>query len=253
MLIPLIGLAELRRHLGLAAGDTQDDARLYGAMIAASAQMMRSCGRQFAPSIETRAHTLRVTGAVLALEGDLLELRGLADVTGAIALGAVKLLPAGGVAALLQRTDGARFSGTVQVTGVWGWHDAPARMWVGSGDSVQSAPLMAAATTLLVSNADGADAEQRSPRLQAGRLLRIEDEWVYIHRVESATTLIVERGMGGTTPAAHALGTPISVYAPPRALADLALRWTAWLVQHSDPPAHTLQDALAPYRRPRVA
>ncbi len=46
--------------------------------------------------------------------------------------------------------------------------------------------------------------------------------------------LTVVRGANGSTAASHAAGTPISIYAPPADIAEIALRWAGWLYKMED-------------------
>ncbi len=123
----------------------------------------------------------------------------------------------------------------MSVTGTWGWHERWSQAWRDSADAVQDNPLSSTATTLTVSDADGADSQQRSPRFQVGHLLRIEDEYLRVLAVDSgANTLTVQRGVQGTTAAAHAQTTAIEVYQPPREVESLCLRWAMWLYKEPD-------------------
>jgi hypothetical protein len=121
------------------------------------------------------------------------------------------------------------------VTGKWGWHDRWAEAWRSSSDTVQNNPLSSGATTITVADADGTDAENESPRFQVGHLLKIENEYLRVLAVNTATNVLtVLRGVNGTTAASHSQNTAISVYQPALDAMQLNLRWASWLYKEPD-------------------
>lgn len=106
--------------------------------------------------------------------------------------------------------QGFTFNDTPQqansVTGVWGYHEDWAGAWIASGDTVQDDPLSAGATSLTVTDADNFKAQQ---------LLKIESEYLYASAKNTTTNVLtVQRGVNGTTAAAHVQGTAIYIYQP---------------------------------------
>jgi hypothetical protein len=101
----------------------------------------------------------------------------------------------------------------VKITGVWGWHRDYAAAWQNSKDAL-AASVTAAATTLTVADADGADAMGLTPRFDVGQLLRIDDEYMTVTTVTAGTTnsLSVVRACNGTTAAIHAKDAVIYVW-----------------------------------------
>jgi hypothetical protein len=86
-----------------------------------------------------------------------------------------------------------------------------------------------------VSDADGADSQAIAPRFQAGQLLRIEDEYLRVLEVDSmGNSLMVLRGVHGTTAAAHAQDTQIEVFQVAPEVETLCLRWAMWLYKEPD-------------------
>ena len=252
-------LYALRARLGLSASETADDARLIYALGAAAAQIERAAGRRFSPHVAARPHT--VSGATqLLLDDDLLELTALTNGDGStINLNSVLPLLGTPPYSGLLLTDGEVFVwdqtrvGAITVSGIWGYHDRWADAWRDTSDTLQDNPLSDTATTLTVTDADGADVQTESPRFQVGHLLKIEDEYLRVLAVNTGTNVLVaERGANGTTPAAHAQSTPIFTYQPPADISALALRWAAWLYREPDTAAllpDNLLEVLVPLRR----
>lgn len=103
----------------------------------------------------------------------------------------------------------------LKIAGVLGWHRDYGNAWEASGDTVQDAAgLTASATTITVSDADGANARGATPRFSVGNLLKIESEYCDVTGVTAGTTntLTVVRGVNGSTAATHAKGTVIYCY-----------------------------------------
>lgn len=237
-------LDQFRARQNLAAADTTDDTRMLTKLRAASAQIDRYLGRSFAPTVATRKFDYRSVRTLLFRTGDLLELTTLTngdgsviDPNAAILLGGIGG-PYYGIeldvtkAFFLYLTTRTR---AISVTGVWGWHDDYLNAWRASGDALTSFGISAASTSITVANAAGADGWNNSPRFQVGQLLRVETEYMHLVGVNTGTnTLTVVRGANGSTPAAHAVSTPIFVYAPPVDVTEIALRWAAWLMRLED-------------------
>lgn len=241
----LATLDDLRRHLGLRAGETSDDDRLLTVLEAASAELERDCGRHFEPRFATVTHWPGKASATLSLTDDLLELTALTDAGGALPLEAVTRIPAEGPAALLRLADGLRYmAGPVTVTGWWGWHDDPAALWMATGLTVQDDPLHDASDQLMVSSFGA---------LSPGQLLRVNGEALRVIAVPPAPgPITVERGLCGTEAASHAQGAAIACYAPPPDVRDLALRRAAWLARRAEPLPDTLRQPALRWRRERV-
>ena len=252
-------LYALRARLGLATSETADDTRLIAALQAAAAQVERAAGRRFAPRKAALQHTI-TRATELLLDDDLLELTTLANGDGTtIPLNNVLLLPDDAPAGGLLLTVGSSFIWTqtpiqaVTVTGIWGWHDRwVSSAWRDSSDTVQNNPLGSSATSITVADADGADITSETPRFQVGHLLKIENEYLRVLAVNTATNVLtVLRGVNGTTAASHALNTPIYSYQPVPDIAAIALRRAARLYREPDSAAAAaaMLDSLSPYRR----
>jgi hypothetical protein len=236
-------LYQLRQRLGLAASETADDARLLAALQAAAAQIERAAGRAFCPRLAAIQHSVNPKYTTeLLLDDDLLELTSLTNGDGsAISLNDAVTLPAEGPTAVLRLTGGESFVWdetplrAVTVTGKWGWHDRWSEAWRSTSDTVQNNPLSSGATTITVADADGVDAENETPRFQVGHLIRIDSEYIRVLAVNTATNVLtVQRGVAGTTAAAHTQNTAIHTYQPALDAQMLHLRWAAWLYKEPD-------------------
>lgn len=114
-----------------------------------------------------------------------------------------------------------------ELTGVFGFHRDYANAHKASGDTVQNdTQITASGTTLVVT--DGANFE-------AGQTLLIESEWLHVASI-SDTDLTVERGINGSTAAAHANGTAISIFQPDPEVARVARRYALWLYKALEAP-----------------
>jgi hypothetical protein len=109
-------------------------------------------------------------------------------------------------------------TGTTQritVEGFWGYHTDPAQLYVATADT--SVTLATASTTTITVAAIAA--------YETWQYIRIEDEIMLI-TARSGTALTVERGVNGTTAAAHT-SKPITIIKPPRDIQSLAVYFAA--------------------------
>jgi hypothetical protein len=135
----------------------------------------------------------------------------------------------------LPGTDGTREQ-VINVTGWWGYHPQYDSAWVDSLDTVQdTGGISASATSIKVSDADGAAADLDSPRFQAGQLIKIESEFVSVISVNATSnTLTVQRAYNGTVAATHAKTTTIYLYRPYENLVLAATRFAVWRYRQKD-------------------
>lgn len=116
-------------------------------------------------------------------------------------------------------TTGSSFSEGITLTGIWGYHENPSAMWQDSGDTVQDNPLSSSATTLNVAT---------GLNFEIYQYIRIEDEYLFITD-RSDNTLTVERGVNGTTAAAHTSTTQIDVLQPYQTVVEATRRRVVYL------------------------
>jgi|SRR5581483_3330800 hypothetical protein len=243
-LSPCATLNAFRDRQALAAADTADDARMLAKLRAATAQIERYTGRSFMPVIASRRFDWRSTRTLLFRGFDLLELTSITNGDGTM-LDPTAIMPLGGIngpiiGVELDLTRGffvylTTKTRALTVNGVWGWHDDYANAWKASGDSIPGGGLNASATSFTVASVSGADGWNLSPRFQVGQLLKVDSEYMSLVGVNSgANTLTVVRGVNGSTAASHAASAPIYVYMPPIDIAEITLRWAAWLYKTED-------------------
>jgi hypothetical protein len=103
----------------------------------------------------------------------------------------------------------------VEVNADWGYHTRYTDAWQ-IEDSVQDAGgINATVTTVTVTDADGTNWRGATPRFSAGQMIRINEEWLRVVNANTtANTLTVQRGINGSTAAAHALSDDIYVWYP---------------------------------------
>ena len=107
---------------------------------------------------------------------------------------------------------------------MWAYADDRNDAWEATQDTVQDNPLSDSATELLVNDIDGTDLWGMTPRIEAGNLLRIEDEFIEVTATNTGTNkATIIRGRNGTTAAAHAQNTNIDVWRPPSPVKQAAL------------------------------
>ena len=98
----------------------------------------------------------------------------------------------------------------VSVTGVWGFHRDYAAAWM-AVDALAAAIVSTSATTFTVADADGGDAYGITPRISAGDLLKVDDEYMEVTVVNYATNVVtVIRGVNGSTAATHLIAAVVS-------------------------------------------
>ncbi len=124
----------------------------------------------------------------------------------------------------------------ISVTGHWGFHDNYNEAWVDSLDSVQDeGGISANGTALRVADSDGIAGDLRGPRFQSGQLVRIDDELILVISTNLNTNdLVIRRGYNGSTAAAHAQGTTISIFHPMAIVEISCIRLAAWRYKQKD-------------------
>lgn len=97
------------------------------------------------------------------------------------------------------------------LTGVWGIHRDYANAWLKVDDAAAIATTTA--LTFTVADVDGADPNNRLPRISAGNLIKIDDEYMEVVVTDTGTnTVTVVRGAHGSTAATHLVGADVYVW-----------------------------------------
>ena len=236
-------LHQFKRHLGVPTDDSTQDDRLLAALRAAANHLERETHRNFTPQVATIRHVpLTAYADEIALRGDLLALTAVTDANGSVSLEEIEIEPGDGVGTLLRRTTGAFAWGTngVNVTGVWGWHDAPENMWVMTDDTVTTSTLFTGVNTVTVGDADALMSDNQTPRFSAGALLRIDEEFMTVEAVDTENNVLtIRRGSNGSASVTHSIGTWVEVYRPPYDVLMSVLALAAWLYRQPDAPTVT--------------
>jgi hypothetical protein len=233
--MPIVTLDALRAYLGIPAGESAENPRLWAALETASSEAERYANRRFMPYRAARQQAVNSEGE-LPLADDLLELAAVTDSAGAaLTLADLTTAPDAAPYDRLLRTDGGLLdAGVYTVTGVWGWQDGRIGAgWQASGQ-VSGGALTAADGLLSVPDAD-ATGMGGAALFEVGALLRLGDEFVWVVAVDATLNrLTLSRAAQGTTAAAHAAGTAILRWQPAALVSGWVLRRAAGLYRASD-------------------
>jgi len=103
----------------------------------------------------------------------------------------------------------------ISIAGVFGYRTNYSRDgWLNSLDTVQDGSgINTTATTITVTDADGADYNGETPRFTPGQVIRVDDEFMIVSATNTSTNVLtVLRGALGSTAATHDNGTQIDVW-----------------------------------------
>jgi hypothetical protein len=93
--------------------------------------------------------------------------------------------------------------------------------------------LSDSATSLTVSDADGADINGLTPRFAVGSLLKIGSEYIVVTAAAVGTdALTIKRGQRGSTAAQHAQSATIYVFDPYAPAVSATLDLCKWIYEH---------------------
>ena len=239
-----VSYQDVKTARGLTASD--DDTLLRGYCLSASRAWDMQTHRRFWPLVETRYYDYPGPWT-LRLDDDLLAVATLTNGDGETLtentdfyLYPLSEYPKRRID--IKRDSGSvlQYSSTMQraisVAGTWGYHDDWANAWADSGDAVGNAGgINAAATSITVTDADGADAWGLTPRFKADTLIRIDSEYLWITATNTSTNaLTVVRGVNGSTAATHEATADIYTYRPPQDVVHWITRWVMFLYDQKD-------------------
>ena len=128
----------------------------------------------------------------------------------------------------------------ISLKALWGYVSNYPDCFVGSGDTTEDAPLLAADTEIDVNDADGVADDLQSPRFQAGQLLRLETggnyEFLLCKSVNTTTNkLEVVRAQKGTTALVSVpQNTQIKIFRPNADIVQMCIRLTQWRYRQKD-------------------
>lgn len=120
---------------------------------------------------------------------------------------------------------------TIAVTGIHGYkRGGYAASWRASNETIPVGGISSSAVSWTVSAPASPDAMRQSPRLSAGMMLRVGTEFMLVLEVDYDLNVIyVQRGIRGSTAAAHASGVVIEVWQVEPAIARASARWAGYL------------------------
>lgn len=135
------------------------------------------------------------------------------------------------------------YRGAIQIDGFWGYVPHYPDAFVDSLDSILNTPnLPSNQTTLQVSDVSGSASDGKSPRFQSGQLLRLSStggvEFVKALTPTSVPsgndTVLVQRGVNGTTAVVHPTGTKLEIFRPFGPIHQSVLRLAQWRYVQKD-------------------
>lgn len=239
-----VSYEDLKLYLRITENDADD--LLKGFTLQASRIFDAATRRRFYPRLETRYYDHPYDASVLVLDDDLLEVDTFTTLNGYIALlpgdyyltcgGQHNLTPYDRIE---MRVPALQYQSTPQranaIAGIWGYHED----WGAAWDAVDAlaAGVTASATSITVTDVDGADLSGMTPRFKVQQTIRINAEYMYVTGKDTSTnTLTVRRGVNGTTAVAHDKDVAVSVYRPMQDVWHAVRRLAAWLYGQKDQP-----------------
>jgi len=225
-------LDDALRELGQATASATDDARLMIYIRNASARIDALTGWRFEPFKSTEHIGLGMTAInsawrTIALPGYAVALNSVTAYNTALTISTTvrgfpaNVTPFKNIQLVSTSSDWYRtyydssYDPFVIVNADWGYHDNYAQAWQAEDTVQDAAGINATVTTVTVADADGTNWRNETPRFSAGQLIKINSEWMRVTDTDTtAETLTVQRGVNGSTAAAHALDDAISVWYP---------------------------------------
>lgn len=124
----------------------------------------------------------------------------------------------------------------IAIDGLWGYHSRYSEAWADSGDSVKNAGgITANGTSITVTDADGVANDLAKVRFQAGQIILIESEFLFVTDVNTTTNVLtVSRGYNGSTAAAHDLDDVIYIWRPEPIVVRACKRLVQWMYTQKD-------------------
>lgn len=121
------------------------------------------------------------------------------------------------------------------VTGWWGYHEDWANAWVNSGDTLSANITTTTATTMTTTDVDGDDPYGVGYRIKEMQLAKIDDEIVFISKVNAETNVCtIVRGANGSTAATHTSGAAIYTFEPQREARSAVWTWALYLMNRKN-------------------
>ena len=223
--------------------NTDDDERYKAKLFLASRQLEVMTGRVFLPWLGTHSFDWYSASKVKFTGADLLALTGISDDGGAengsdvILLSARQTGPYYGAELLPSASFQYQYTSTrcIDVVGVWGYHLDSANAWIDTLVTVPIGGLTDSALSMTLSAVAAADGGGIAPAFQTLQLLKIDSEYLWVTGVSaSAKVVSVQRGVQGTTAAAHTAGAAIYRFDIDADIKEACLALAAFFVSRDD-------------------
>lgn len=244
--------AELRQKYNVAVEDLEHERFIIERIDEVRGRIETHTERYFAPVVETRTFDAArmsnggpVDGSDLWLDQHLLALDSITISDVALEASAyAAIVPPVMRLRLLSNcswlTTSDEWQDAIAVTGTWGYRQTVNNAWRDTLDTVQ-VDIDESTTSITVSDSAGEDAGL-DLRFSPGQLLRIDDEFVYLKRIDldgETHTLRCIRGVNGTAAITHAATTAIYSWQPEPGIRRAATRWVALMYRRQGEFART--------------
>lgn len=247
-------LNQLQAHLGIIQPTPVEADRLLLALGAAAQHFTQETHRHFEPFMATLLHQVDSRYRYeLLLREDLLELWSMSDELGEIAINEVECYPSPSLPLVLRVSPNRPLLGTVQVRGLWGWHDHFTPLWQPVG-TLSAAGLNAHDTTFTVlPNTLPTFASHAN---EMGALLRIGGELMRV--VEgNPNTFTVLRAVNHTLAEEYPAFAPVQCFQASQEIVMSVLQLAGWFYRSVDrqqpaPLSDAVLDHCIRLRRVRV-
>jgi hypothetical protein len=141
----------------------------------------------------------------------------------------------------LSWTYSSSWEDAISVDGIWGYHDSYFQAWVDTNEVVEVGGILAADTTLTLTDVNARDSISRI-RCQTFMLLKIDDEVLKITAIDTeANEITVLRGQLGTTAATHDADAVIYSWVVQQDISKMCVDLVVWMERHRQDSGETIQ------------
>lgn len=134
--------------------------------------------------------------------------------------------------------DDGEYEQAIELTGIFGFNSNYSKCFVDTNVTLtQELSIDGLVIEGLTADVLGKAKDGLQPAIQVGVMLKIDDEFLYVHEIEEddyAYNVHVEREYNGSTKTIHTNGSKIYVYRPDAQIAQMALRLVQWRYRQKD-------------------